>query len=283
MLSTKLSGYCVAAVVVLNTTIGICASGADEARELASQFEQEVTRRLNVPAEEQEHYAQLLKSALDEARVSNVPPEFFLLVDRSPHVQAAMIEWKAPDGMFHLIGATPVSTGRPGTYEHFVTPLGVYEHRVANLDFRSKGTPNQFGIRGYGAEGMRIFDFGWVKAPKGWGDYGISRLRLQVHATDPDRLDRRLGTPQSEGCVRTTASFNVFLDSHGILDGDYDKVAAQGHTLSVLSPTREQTPWSGRYLVVVDSGRQQKPVWARASPPEPETTRSDIRRGTRRR
>jgi len=148
MLSTKLSVYCVGAVFVLNAAIAVCASGADEARELASQFEQQVTRRLNVPPEEQERYAQLLQSALDEAGVSNVPPEFFLLVDRSPHVQAAMIEWKAPDGMFHLIAATPVLTGRPGTYEHFLTPLGVYEHRVATLDFRSKGTPNQFGIRG---------------------------------------------------------------------------------------------------------------------------------------
>ena len=118
MLPTKLSGYCLATVVLLNTTIGICASGADEVRELASQFEQEVTRRLNVPPEEQERYAHLLKLALDEAHVSNVPPEFFLLVDRSPHVQAAMIEWKAPDGTFHLIGATPVSTGQPGMYEH---------------------------------------------------------------------------------------------------------------------------------------------------------------------
>jgi len=129
---------------------------------------------------------------------------------------------------------------------------------------------------------MRIFDFGWVKAPKGWGDYGLSRLRLQVHATDPDRLDNRLGTPQSEGCVRTTASFNGFLDRHGILDGDYNRASAQGGALSVLSPNREQTQWSGRYLVVVDSGRQQRPVWARTSSLESKTSRGHIRRGTAR-
>lgn len=243
------------------------ASAADDGRKLAPLFEQQVTRRLEVPPAEQERYAQLLTSALQNAEVSELSPQYILLVDRNPRVQAAMIEWKAADGLFHLIGATSVSTGRPGTYEHFVTPLGVYEHRTSNPDFRSKGTRNKFGIRGYGVRGLRIFDFGWVMAPKGWGDHAVSRLRLQVHATDPDRLERRLGTPQSEGCVRTTASFNVFLDRYGILDADYDKAA--GKRQSVLSSTREPTPWSGRYLVVVDSQRQERPVWARTSPPTP--------------
>jgi hypothetical protein len=180
-----------------------------------------------------------------------------------------MIEWKAPDGLFHLIGATPVSTGRPGTYEHFVTPLGVFEHRTSNPDFRSKGTRNKFGIRGYGVRGLRVFDFGWVEAPKGWGDHALSRLRLQVHATDPDRLESRLGTPQSEGCVRTTASFNVFLDRYGILDADYERAEGKQRRVSVLSPTRQPTPWSGRYLVVVDSQRQARPAWAKSVPPAP--------------
>src|SRR5436305_14548764 len=146
-----------------------------------------------------------------------------------------MIFWKSPDGTFYLIGATSVSTGRPGTYQHFLTPVGVYEHRTRNLDFRAEGTANKLGIRGYGVRGMRVFDFGWVKAPKGWGNHAISRLRLQVHATDPRRLESRLGTPQSEGCVRTNASFNVFLDHYGILDRDYEQAARKGERFSVLA------------------------------------------------
>jgi len=262
----QLSRDLVAAIVVLIVPQARpTASAADDGRKLAPLFEQQVTRRLSVPAAEQERYAQLLTSALQNAEVSELSPQYILLVDRSPHVQAAMIEWKAPDGVFYLIGATPVSTGRPGTYEHFVTPLGVYEHRTSNPDFRSEGTRNKFGIRGYGVRGLRIFDFGWVRAPKGWGDHAFSRLRLQVHATDPTFLERRLGTPQSEGCVRTTASFNVFLDRYGILDADYER--APGKQSRALSSTREATPWSGRYLVVVDSQRQDKPAWARTSSP----------------
>jgi hypothetical protein len=266
MRSSQLRRELIAALVALTALqVRTSAAGTDDGRKLAPLFEQQVTRRLNIPPAEQEHYAQLLTSALENAEVSQLSPQYILLVDRSPHVQAAMIEWKAPDGMFYLIGATPVSTGRPGRYEHFVTPLGVYEHRTSNLDFRSMGTRNKFGIRGYGIRGMRIFDFGWVMAPKGWGDHAVSRLRLQVHATDPDRLDPRLGTPQSEGCVRTTASFNVFLDHYGILDGGYEKATGNRRTSSVLSPTREPTPWSGRYLVVVDSERQERPAWAQTS------------------
>ena len=258
----NLSRYTIIALLSLSSAWA-SASAPDDGRRLSPLFEQQVTRRLNVPPAEQERYAQLLTAALADAGLSNLSPQYVLLVDRSPRVQAAMIEWKGQDGLFHFIGATPVSTGRPGTYEHFVTPLGVYEHRTNTPDFRSEGTPNKFGIRGYGAEGMRVFDFGWVMAPKGWGDHAVSRLRLQVHATDPTRLENRLGTTQSEGCVRTTASFNTFLDRYGILDGDYERAAAEGHKSRVLSATRESTPWSGRYLVVVDSQREQRPVWAK--------------------
>ena len=273
MQSRQLRRDLIAAFAIFSALQLRTSAAGDDGRKLAPIFEQQVTRRLNVPQEERAHYAQLLNSALENAEVSQLPPQYILLVDRNPHVQAAMIEWKAPDGMFHLIGATPVSTGRPGRYEHFGTPLGVYEHRTSNPDFRSKGTRNEFGIRGYGVQGLRIFDFGWVEAPKGWGDHALSRLRLQVHATDPDRLDPRLGTPQSEGCVRTTASFNVFLDRYGILDADYEKA---GHwKSSVLYPRREATQWSGRYLVIVDSQLQARPAWARTSPPA--KTRSNSR------
>ena len=268
MLLSKLSGYAAAVIVLLTIPQGhLSASTADDGRKLAPRFEQQVSRRLMIPPAEQEHYARLLTSALDDAGLSQLPPEYILLVDRSPNIQSAMIFWKSPEGAFYLIGATPVSTGRPGTYEHFLTPVGVYEHRTRNLDFRAEGTTNKLGIRGYGVRGMRVFDFGWVKAPKGWGDHALSRLRLQVHATDPNRLESRLGTAQSEGCVRTTASFNVFLDHYSILDGDYEQAATKGERFSVLTSGREPTPWSGRYLVVVDSQRQERPAWARTARP----------------
>ena len=236
---------------------------AEDGRKLAAVFSQQVAHHLNVPREEQARYAELLASTLADAGIPELPSEYVVLVDRNPLVQAAMIFWKPDDdGPFQFIGATAVSTGLPGRYEHFETPLGVYDHVLDNPDFRSEGTLNEFGIRGYGAQGRRVFDFGWVTAPKGWGNHALSQLRLQLHATDPNVLEARLGTAQSKGCIRTNASFNTFLDRYGILDGHYDEAIARGETFWVLSSTREKTPWSGRYLVIVDTQRKFRPAWA---------------------
>jgi hypothetical protein len=80
-----------------------------------------------------------------------------------------------------------------------------------------------------------------------------------MHATDPALLEKKLGTPQSKGCIRIPATLNTFIDHYGILDGDYEKAMTEGMTFWVLSKTREATPWSGRFLVVVDTGRSKRP------------------------
>jgi hypothetical protein len=185
-----------------------------------------------------------------------------VLVDRNVFVQAVMIFWTSGSGDFLLIGASPASSGKPGRYEHFETPTGVFDHTVDNPDFRAEGTRNELGILGYGRKGMRIYDFGWLNAPKGWGDGAQSVMRLQMHATDPDLLERRLGSAQSKGCIRVPATFNTFIDHYGILDAEYERAIAAGKKFFVLTSTREPTPWSGQYLVVVDSTRQNRPSWS---------------------
>ena len=112
--------------------------------------------------------------------------------------------------------------GPAGDYDHFVTPLGVFEHTPANMDFRSEGTENENHIRGYGKRDMRIFDLGWAQGERGWGNGGMSQMRFQMHATDPDRLEPLLGMRHSKGCVRIPATLNTFLDHYGILDAEYE-------------------------------------------------------------
>jgi len=90
----------------------------------------------------------------------------------------------------------------------------------------------------------------------------MSVMRLQMHSTDPDMLEQRLGTAQSKGCIRISASLNEFIDRYGLLDGAYEEEIASGARFWVLREDRQPTPWSGRYLVVVDSGRSQRPGWA---------------------
>lgn len=239
---------------------GLPATGAYAMRQT---FAKEVDRRLNVPLADQQAYGRLLQHALDEHGHGDLANEFVVLVDRSENVQALFVYFRAkPGDAWSMIGASPVSTGRPGTFDHFLTPLGVFQHVPGNMDFRAEGTENEFKIRGYGAQDMRIYDFGWADGERGWGKGGVSPMRFQMHATDPEKLEPLLGMRHSKGCVRIPSTLNTFFDHHGVLDAQYEARAAEGESMWVLKATRQTTPWAGHYLVVVDSARKARPAWS---------------------
>jgi len=252
-----------AAILLLGVTF--VASAFESGLDLATHFAREVDRRIELPVPEQRFYAEALAAALQSSGHSALDPRYVVLADRSPNVQAVMIFWGTPDRGFEFIGASPASTGKPGAFEHFVTPTGVFDHTIENPDFRSLGTRNELGIRGYGAAGMRVFDFGWVRAPKSWAP-GEGVLRLQLHATDPVLLEPALGVRRSKGCIRIPATLNALLDRYGVLDADYERALAAGRRLWILRTDRSWTPWSGRYLVIVDSQRELRPDWVRTLP-----------------
>lgn len=112
---------------------------------------------------------------------------------------------------------------------------------------------------------MRIYDFGWIAAPRGWGDRHQGEMRLQIHATDPELLEPKLGIPASKGCIRIAAALNTFLDHYAVLDLDYEKSMADGKKFFVMLADRQPTPWSGKYLVVVDTRRSDRPHWSSPS------------------
>lgn len=232
--------------------------------ELRTAYSDQVDRQLDIPADESQRYGLLAVAALEHAGVDPVPAQYVALVDRSPNVQAIFIYWLVAGTSLELIGASPVSTGRGGEFDHFQTPLGVYEHTPSNPDFRAEGTRNENGIRGYGLAGMRVFDFGWQQAERLWGHGGISTMRLQMHATDPGYLEPRLGSVQSKGCIRIPASLNRLLDHFGVLDADYLRARAEGSPIWVLPATQTPVDDGGRYLVIVDTERTERPAWAPA-------------------
>jgi hypothetical protein len=234
--------------------------------DLIPHWNSSVVQPLRVPADEARRYADLLASVWAEQGLGLQAPQYVVLVDRSAVVQALLLYWKPAQGPALLIGAAPVSTGRAGRFDYFETPLGVFAHTLENPDFRAEGTYNENGIRGYGVQGMRVFDFGWQTAARGWGDGHASAMRLQMHATDPDMLEPLLGQARSKGCIRIPASVNRLLDHFGVLDADYERALAQGQALWMLAPDREPTPWSGRYLVVVQTERLARPAWAATRP-----------------
>lgn len=226
------------------------------------QFERTVDHRLDVPPVNQQQYFELFKLSLLQGEITDTAAQAFVLVDRNPNVQAAFLVVKTVDSDWFWLGATAASTGKVGTFEHFTTPLGVFAHSLDNPDFRAEGTLNKNRIRGYGAKGRRIFDFGWQLAERGWGKGGISPMRLQMHATDPTVLEPRLGRVESEGCIRIPGTLNAFIDNHGVLDADYETALANGEKLWVIKPGRQLVPWPGRYMVIVDSQSIERPVWS---------------------
>lgn len=230
--------------------------------EMATIYATRVDQRLDVPADEAQRYAALIDERLQQPGLGAPASQYVVLVDRSPLVQAVFVYFKPRGELPQWIGASPASTGRTGRFDHFETPTGVFPHTLVNPDFRAEGSRNARGIRGYGVRGMRVFDFGWQAARQGWGAQRLAAMRLQMHATDPAVLERRLGSVQSKGCVRIPASLDRLIDQYGLLDADYDQALAQGKTLWVLRPQRQPTPWSGRYLIILESQRQERPAWA---------------------
>jgi hypothetical protein len=174
----------------------------DDAQTWREAFALEVDRQLEVPEAAQQRYMALVDEALAAASLIDLPAQAVVVVDRSDNVQAAaVLVGNRPSG-WQWLGAVAVSTGCIGDFEHFRTPLGVFAHSLDNPDFRAEGTVNAFGIRGYGARGMRIFDFGWIRAERGWGDGGESPMRLQMHATDPTWPGRYLVVVDSQTTAR---------------------------------------------------------------------------------
>ena len=237
------------------------ATGLEGPLALRDIYARQVDRKLVLPEPEQAFYAAQLSLTLQQAGLQQLPAQYLLLVDRSPQVQAIMLFWLPDTGVAEFIGASPTSTGKPNGFEYFVTPLGIFNHATANEDFRSEGTLNGYNIRGYGQKGMRVYDFGWVTAPQSWRN-GKGPMRLQLHTTDPDYLEPLLGTIQSKGCVRIPASLNRLIDHYGLLDAGYERGLAKGRHFWLLLPDREPTPWSGQYMVVIDSQRTERPNWS---------------------
>lgn len=182
-------------------------------------------------------------------------PQLLVVVDRNPRVQALCLVLAQLGGAWEALGGTHVSTGQPGRFDHYITPTGVFQHTALILDYRAEGTYNENHVRGLGLKGMRVWDFGWQSARKGWradGEHGD--IRLLLHATDPAVLERRIGRQASSGCVRIPAAMNRFLDRYGVLDADYEEAARDDPAFrAVLLSDRTPTPLAGTAMVIVDS------------------------------
>jgi hypothetical protein len=231
------------------------AAVADEVVWLRATLRHDVPQHTADDAATGQTWISLTQRAIDAAHVKLERTQLLIAVDRNPKVQELRIILAHPSRPWEVIGGSKVSTGQVGRRGYFVTPAGVFVHTADILDYRALGTFNENHIRGLGLKGMRVWDFGWQTAEKGWTvPEETGEIRLLMHATDPDYLEQRLGRPASKGCIRIPATMNRFLDIHGILDADYEQAARDDPRYGgVLLSERQPTPLAGDALVVVDS------------------------------
>jgi hypothetical protein len=225
-----------------------------EAARLRAALASEVPAAIvDTPVEGQAWIA-LSRAAVAGGNQSIDRPQILVVVDRNPGVQQLRLVLARTDAAWQDLGGSEVSTGEAGRRGYYVTPIGIFPHTDLILDWRAAGTFNSQHIRGLGRKGMRVWDFGWQEAARGWGTQDEGEIRLLMHATDPAYLEQRLGHPASKGCVRVPDAMNRFLDRHGILDADYERTARLDRRFAgLLLPDRIPTPLAGNMLVVVDS------------------------------
>lgn len=235
------------------TTIWIDAAVAD----LRAAMVREVPDQLAVRPQDEPDWNRLVAGQLAAAGRTIDQPQLLVTVDRNPAVQQLRIVLVQPGAPWLLIGATRVSTGEPGLTGHYKTPVGVFEHTKHIIDYRAAGTfSRRHHLRGLGVKGMRVWDFGW-RTTEDWRERNAwTRIRLEIHATDPDTLERQIGQPVSKGCVHVSAALNRFLDRHGIIDAAYEQAAqTDGRYRELLLTGRMPTPLAGTMLVVFDSSQ----------------------------
>lgn len=176
--------------------------------------------------------------------------EFLLIVDASFDCQCAALAFVSDNGQVFSSSAFKVSTGDSRKF-HYLTPSGYFEHSIDTGTYRALGTPNEHGIRGIGLKGARVWDLGWQKTTHAKSDQVVD-IRFQLHATDPV-LEAKLGTPQSQGCIRLSAGVNYFLDTYAILDKDFLKDQKTGKPYWALRDNRFEIEHVGSIIYVIPS------------------------------
>ena len=243
-----------------------------EAVHLREAMAAEVPAAVHLPLYRQEALIMLAQQMAAEDHLFIRQPQLVLIVDRAPQGQLLALTLARPGGDWEILGASHVSTGKPGRLQHFKTPVGVLLNDGSELGYRAQGTFNQNHIRGLGVKGMRVWDFGW-QTTDDWRTPGATMaVRVEMHATDPSVLEERIGRADSEGCIRLPDSLNRFLDRRGIIDAAIEKLGqADIGYRGLLSPELVPTPLAGDAVIVVDSSEPS----AEPYPPETSVALSD--------
>ncbi len=223
------------------------AAGIYTPYELAQRYRQQVDQRLRLPADVIGMYAAAAEEELLDYDEAMRAPQYLLVVDSNPNVQAAFLFWRLMAGHYQLIGASPVSTASPVQAPRLEGPQGLFDQSHSAV--AAHADPAE-------PRSLRIYDFNSRRAQLAPGSAGHSNKRLQARAADRQSA-QFLGSARSDGCILLPASLIAFLDEFGVLDADAAGMvnAREG---------RPRLPYPGRYLLVIDSDRDERPEWSPA-------------------
>ena len=173
-----------------------------EAARLQAAFAREVHDAVPETAATGQRWMMLARTMLAEHGEAIDRAQLVVVVDPNPHVQKLALLVALPSAPWLVIGGTHLSTGQPNRHGYYITPTGVFLHDASILDYRAQGTFNENHIRGLGLKGMRVWDFGWQWAVKGWLK---TRRRPDTVADARDRsyLSGATDRPTGFGRLRT--------------------------------------------------------------------------------
>ncbi|WP_373317523.1 L,D-transpeptidase [Neokomagataea tanensis] len=248
-------------VVIPPLPVATDAEARAEAHNLQKEMRQKIARYTPFSPSRRATFVQMAKDAIEQDGTKIDRPQVVMVVDRAETVQRVNFVLAFPDAPWESLGGAPVSTGTTARKYYYITPTGVFHNTIDRLGYRAEGTKNKFGIRGIGAKGSRVWDLGWHTAMKGWlPQHETGQIRLEIHATDPQFLEWRLGHSASEGCIRIPAALNQIMDHHGLIDAQYEQAASYDRRFSsLLLKDRVPLKIAGDLIVVIDSGSGTEP------------------------
>jgi hypothetical protein len=108
-----------------------------EVLRLQADFAHEVPHAILHSMSSDRIWIERVRAAIEASDWTIDRPQLLVVVDRNPSVEELRIMMVAQDGPWQVIGGSKVSTGEAGRRDYYITPVGVFLHTDAILDYRA--------------------------------------------------------------------------------------------------------------------------------------------------
>jgi len=213
-------------------------------------------------------YWQNLVEKLKLKNINLEKSQFVSIVDLDKQLYIVTF-WDETTQQYHYIGNDLISSGnirreaevKYGENHYFKTPAGVFKSKNG---WRSEGKLSEDNITlGYGYEGRYIFYFGKQDSIRfNTFDknkekiYDTQRWKLIKDSLDlavhSHKSSKKLGQPNSHGCVRMSDELNRFLDNNSVLHKNAFDGDKWIHKYAKEPLQTKYHQYAGEYLIIFD-------------------------------